>query len=147
MSVHLMRIIYPHSRGSESRASRFADSVRLVPARLGHARPRGLGGVSRLKWKGIGLAVALITASAGAQAAATGAPWEAPLQSFLNSLTGPVAQIVGVAAVVIAGFGIAFSEGGSGLRRLVWVAAGLSIAFAATTFFLPLFGFGGGLAF
>jgi len=82
-----------------------------------------------------------------AHAASTGAPWEAPLQSFLNSLTGPVAQIVGVAAVVIAGFGIAFSEGGGGLRKLVWVAMGLSIAFAATTFFLPLFGFGGGLAF
>ena len=80
-------------------------------------------------------------------AAATGAPWEAPLQAFLNSLTGPVAQIAGVAAVVVAGMGIAFSEGGSGLRKLVWVAAGLSIAFAATTFFLPLFGFGGGLAF
>ena len=84
---------------------------------------------------------------AAAFAAATGAPWEAPLQAFLNSLTGPVAQIVGVAAVVVAGFGIAFSEGGSGLRKLVWVALGLSIAFAATTFFLPLFGFGGGIAF
>ena len=82
-----------------------------------------------------------------ALAAATGAPWEAPLQSFLNSLTGPVAQIAGVAAVVVAGLGIAFSEGGSGLKKLVWVAMGLSIAFAATTFFLPLFGFGGGATF
>ena len=82
-----------------------------------------------------------------ALAAATGAPWEAPLQAFLNSLTGPVAQMAGVAAVVVAGLGIAFSEGGSGLRKLVWVALGLSIAFAATTFFLPLFGFGGGVTF
>jgi type IV secretory pathway VirB2 component (pilin) len=80
-------------------------------------------------------------------AAATGAPWEAPLQAFLNSLTGPVAQIAGVAAVLVCGLGIAFSEGGSGLRKLVWVAFGLSIAFAAATFFLPLFGFGGGAAF
>jgi type IV secretion system protein TrbC len=80
-------------------------------------------------------------------AAATGAPWEAPLQAFLNSLTGPVAQIAGVAAVLVCGLGIAFSEGGTGLRKLVWVAFGLSIAFAAATFFLPLFGFGGGAAF
>ena len=36
----------------------------------------------------------------------------APLQTFLNSLTGPVAQIVGVAAIVLCGFAIAFSEGG-----------------------------------
>lgn len=82
-----------------------------------------------------------------AHAAAAGAPWEAPLTSFLNSLTGPVAKIVGVAAVVLCGFGIAFSEGGSGVRKLVFVALGLSIAFAATTFFLPLFGFAGGVAF
>ena len=80
-------------------------------------------------------------------AAATGAPWEAPLQAFLNSLTGPVAQIAGVAAVLVCGLGIAFSEGGTGLRKLIWVAFGLSIAFAAATFFLPLFGFGGGAAF
>lgn len=80
-------------------------------------------------------------------AAATGAPWEAPLQTFLNSLTGPVAQIGGVAAVVVTGLGIAFSEGGTGLRKLIWVAFGLSIAFSAATFFLPLFGFGGGASF
>jgi type IV secretion system protein VirB2 len=58
-----------------------------------------------------------------------------------------VAQIVGVAAIVMCGFGIAFSEGGSGIRKLVWVALGLSIAFAAVGFFLPLFGFAGGAAF
>ena len=95
----------------------------------------------------LALAAAVALLPTSAFAAATGAPWEAPLQAFLNSLTGPVAQIAGVAAVVVAGLGIAFSEGGSGLRKLVWVALGLSIAFAATTFFLPLFGFGGGVAF
>jgi type IV secretion system protein TrbC len=95
----------------------------------------------------LALVAAVAVPPTTAFAAATGAPWEAPLQAFLNSLTGPVAQIAGVAAVVVAGLGIAFSEGGSGLRKLVWVALGLSIAFAATTFFLPLFGFGGGVAF
>ena len=94
------------------------------------------------------LALATLVVSAGvASAQGTGMPWEAPLQSFLSSLTGPVAKIAGVAAVVVTGLGIAFSEGGSGLRRLVWVAFGLSIAFAATSFFLPLFGYAGGMAF
>ena len=74
-------------------------------------------------------------------------PWEAPLQTFLNSLTGPVAKIAGVAAVVVTGLGIAFSEGGSGMRKLITVAFGLCIAFSATTFFLPLFGFAGGAVF
>ena len=91
--------------------------------------------------------IALLLTSAAAHAAGTGMPWEAPLTAFLDSLTGPVAKIAGVAAVVVAGLGIAFSEGGSGLRKLIWVAMGLSIAFAATTFFLPLFGYGGGVAF
>ena len=91
--------------------------------------------------------MALLMVAGAAHAAGSGMPWEAPLQSFLDSLTGPVAKIGGVAAVVVCGFGIAFSEGGSGLRKLIWVAFGLSIAFAATTFFLPLFGYGGGAAF
>jgi type IV secretion system protein VirB2 len=49
--------------------------------------------------------------------------------------------------VVLTGLGMAFSEGGSGMRKLVTVAFGLTIAFAATTFFLPLFGYAGGAAF
>lgn len=82
-----------------------------------------------------------------AHAAGAGMPWETPLNSLLNSLTGPIAKIAGVAAVVITGLGMAFSEGGSGMRKLVTVAFGLTIAFAATTFFLPLFGYAGGAAF
>jgi type IV secretion system protein VirB2 len=90
----------------------------------------------------------LIALSSGtAQAVVTGMPWEAPMQMFLNSLTGPVAKVAGVAAVVVTGLGIAFSEGGSGMRKLITVAFGLCIAFSATTFFLPLFGFAGGAVF
>ena len=93
-------------------------------------------------------ALALLVLHLGtAHAAATGMPWETPLQNFLDSLTGPVAKIAGVAAVCLTGLGIAFSEGGSGMRKLITVAFGLCIAFAATTFFLPLFGFAGGAAF
>ena len=82
-----------------------------------------------------------------AHGAGAGMPWETPLNSMLDSLTGPVAKILGVAAVVITGLGVAFSEGGSGMRKLVTVAFGLTIAFSATTFFLPLFGYAGGAAF
>lgn len=89
----------------------------------------------------VGLTSAHATTTGGA------APWEKPLTTFLSSLTGPVAQIVGVAAVIMCGFAIAFSEGGGGIRKLVWVALGLSIAFAATSFFLPLFGYTVGVAF
>ena len=37
------------------------------------------------------------------------------------------------------------SEGGSGLRRGIGILFGLSIVFAASTFFLDFFGFSGGL--
>ena len=82
-----------------------------------------------------------------AEGAGAGMPWETPLNNLLTSLTGPVAKIIGVAAIVLTGLGIAFSEGGSGMRKIVTVAFGLSIAFSATTFFLPFFGYAGGAAF
>jgi type IV secretion system protein VirB2 len=92
------------------------------------------------------VAAALILTNA-AHGAGAGMPWETPLNNFLTSLTGPVAKIAGVAAVVLTGLGMAFSEGGSGMRKLVTVAFGLTIAFSATAFFLPLFGYAGGAAF
>jgi len=82
-----------------------------------------------------------------AYATATGLPWEGPLQQILDSLTGPVAKILGVIAIVIAGFGIAFGEAGSGMRRIFQIVLGLSIAFTASTLVVDLFGFSGGVVF
>ena len=81
-----------------------------------------------------------------ALAAGSGMPWETPLQNVLDSISGPVASIVGTIAVIAFGLTLAFGGGGSGLRTAVGILFGLSIAFAATTFFLPFFGFAGGLA-
>ena len=82
-----------------------------------------------------------------AYATSTGLPWETPLQKILDSLTGPVAKILGVIAIVIAGFGIAFGESGGGMRRIFQVVLGLSIAFTASSLVVSLFGFSGGVAF
>lgn len=73
-----------------------------------------------------------------------GLPWETPLQNLLASLTGPVAQVLGTAAIIFVGLGLAFSEGGGIMRRALWVVFGLSIAFAAATWGLTFLGFGGG---
>ena len=73
-------------------------------------------------------------------AASTGMPWEGPLEQFLNSLAGPVARVIGVTAIIVTGLGIAFGEGGGGMRKMLWVVFGLTIAFSATTFFLSFFG-------
>jgi type IV secretion system protein TrbC len=86
-----------------------------------------------------GLAVAGPALAGGA-----GMPWEGPLQQIVESVTGPVVQAAAVVAVVIFGAGIAMSESGSGMRRGLGILFGLSIAFAASTFFLDFFGFAGG---
>ena len=79
-------------------------------------------------------------------ASSAGMPWEGPLSRLLVSLTGPVAKAVGVFSIVGLGFGIAFSEGGSGIRKALWVVLGLAISFSATSFFLGFMGFSGGLS-
>lgn len=89
----------------------------------------------------------LLFTMANAYASTTGLPWEGPLEKILDSLTGPVAKILGVLAIVIAGFGIAFGEAGSGMRRVFQVVLGLSIAFTASTLVVTLFGFSGGTVF
>lgn len=88
--------------------------------------------------------VYLLMASNTALAAGSGMPWEGPLQQLLDSLSGPVARTIGVAAIIVTGLGLAFGEGGGGMRRMLWVVFGLTIAFAATSFFLSFFGFSAG---
>ncbi len=85
-----------------------------------------------------------LVAAGPAFAAGTGMPWEGPLQQVVDSITGPVVQAAAVVAVVIFGAGVAMSEGGSSMRRGLGILFGISIAFAASTFFLGFFGFAGG---
>lgn len=79
-----------------------------------------------------------------AHAAGSGMPWEAPLQQILDSVQGPVAKIVAVIIIITTGLTLAFGETSGGFRRLVQIVFGLSIAFAASSFFLSFFSFGGG---
>ncbi len=90
------------------------------------------------------LALGLVIAADPAHAAGSGMPWEAPLQSILESIEGPVAKIVAVIIIIITGLTLAFGDTSGGFRRLVQIVFGLSIAFAASSFFLSFFSFGGG---
>ncbi len=91
------------------------------------------------------LVAASIVALAGqAHAAGTGMPWEEPLQQVLESVQGPVAKIVAVIIIIVTGLSLAFGETAGGFRRLIQIVFGLSIAFAASSFFLSFFSFGGG---
>jgi type IV secretion system protein VirB2 len=77
-------------------------------------------------------------------ATGTGMPWEAPLQNILDSIQGPVAKALAVIVIIITGLTLAFGETSGGFRRLIQIVLGLSIAFAASSFFLSFFSFGGG---
>lgn len=78
------------------------------------------------------------------QAAGSGMPWEEPLQKVLESVQGPVAKIVAVIIIITTGLTLAFGDTAGGFRRLIQIVFGLSIAFAASSFFLSFFSFGGG---
>ncbi len=82
--------------------------------------------------------------ASAAQAAGAGMPWEAPLQRILESIEGPVAKIIAVIIIIGTGLTLAFGDMGGGFRRLIQIVFGLSIAFAATSFFLSFFSFAGG---
>jgi type IV secretion system protein TrbC len=79
-----------------------------------------------------------------AEAAGSGMPWEQPLQKVLDSVQGPVAKIIAVIIIITTGLTLAFGETAGGFRRLIQIVFGLSIAFAASSFFLSFFSFGGG---
>jgi type IV secretion system protein VirB2 len=87
---------------------------------------------------------ATVMLTAPAYAAGSNMPWEQPLQQILDSIEGPVAKIISVIIIIVTGLTLAFGETSGGFRRLIQIVFGLSIAFAASSFFLTFFQFGGG---
>ena len=77
-------------------------------------------------------------------AAGSNMPWEQPLQQILQSIEGPVSKIIAVIIIIVTGLTLAFGDTAGGFRRLIQIVFGLSIAFAASSFFLSFFSFGGG---
>lgn len=90
------------------------------------------------------LSSSLTTIAAPAMAAGSNMPWEQPLQQILESIQGPVAKIIAVIIIIVTGLTLAFGDTSGGFRRLIQIVFGLSIAFAASSFFLSFFSFGGG---
>ena len=105
-----------------------------------------IGSVARIH-----MSILAITASATISLATTSVfaagsnmPWEQPLQQILQSIEGPVSKIVAVIIIIVTGLTLAFGDTAGGFRRLIQIVFGLSIAFAASSFFLSFFSFGGG---
>jgi type IV secretion system protein VirB2 len=90
-------------------------------------------------------AVITVAAASAASAAGSNMPWEQPLNQILQSVEGPVAKILAVIIIIVTGLTLAFGDTSGGFRRLIQIVFGLSIAFAASSFFLAFFSFGGGV--
>ena len=116
--------------------------MRTISPRILGARAR-LGELRRYTAASVVLGIAISSAGT-ASAAGSGMPWEQPLQQVLESVQGPVAKIVAVIIIITTGLTLAFGETAGGFRKLIQIIFGLSIAFAASSFFLSFFSFGGG---
>ena len=103
-----------------------------------------LRSLARPATQGLLLAALLLVLAGTAQAAGSSMPWEGPLQSILESIQGPVARIVAVIIIIATGLALAFGDTSGGFRKLIQIVFGLSIAFAASSFFLSFFSFSGG---
>ncbi|WP_313023962.1 TrbC/VirB2 family protein [Pseudomonas lopnurensis] len=103
-----------------------------------------LRGLIRPVGQGLLLAALMLLLAGTAQAAGSSMPWEGPLQSILESIQGPVARIVAVIIIIATGLALAFGDTSGGFRKLIQIVFGLSIAFAASSFFLSFFSFSGG---
>jgi len=77
-------------------------------------------------------------------AQAAGLPWESPLESIADSLTGPIAKSIGVVALAASGGMLAFGgELSDFTKRIMMVVLALSVMLLAQNF-MNLFPSGGG---
>lgn len=108
---------------------------------------RNMSNRNRVPYWSVSIALlgAVLFMSPPAWAAGSNMPWEQPLNQILQSVEGPVAKIIAVIIIVVTGLTLAFGDSSGGFRRLIQIVFGLSIAFAASSFFLSFFSFGGGM--
>ena len=110
--------------------------IRMQPA--AHRIRRRVGAL-------IALTALLLAYAPAAHASGSSMPWETPLNQILQSVQGPVAKIISVIIIItVTGLTLAFGDTSGGFRRLIQIVFGLSIAFAASSFFLSFFSFSGG---
>lgn len=67
-------------------------------------------------------------------------PWEDPLDTVVESLTGPVAQGVSVIACVVMGGMLAFGELGGVAKRGIMILFGIAMALFASNFITAIGG-------
>lgn len=115
--------------------------------RRGHAPISRLVGRIDTLTLGAFVALSLACPAFATTTSGTSMPWETPLQTVQDSLSGPVAKAIGIIAIVMTGLGFAVAESGSVVRKGIGIVFGLAIAFTATTFMSTFFSATSGAVF
>ena len=137
-------------RGADRRLAELANVTGLAPSgdySLTAIGEQVMSVISFFERQIVSTSLLLTTCFAVSPALAAGSnmPWEQPLNQILQSVEGPVAKIIAVLIIIVTGLSLAFGDTSGGFRRLIQIVFGLSIAFAASSFFLSFFSFGGGV--
>lgn len=61
-------------------------------------------------------------------------PWDGPIASIINDLSGPLAKGFIIGAIIVTGLMWAFGEHGSSMRKVMGIAAGGALALGAVSF-------------
>lgn len=93
------------------------------------------------KMAAAGIVLAL-TAATTAHATTTGLPWEGPLTTLKDSLTGPVALAISLIAIVVCGCLLIFGgEIGDFAKRMVMLVLVIAVVVGGASMLSTLFGF------
>lgn len=81
----------------------------------------------------------LLTCSEAFASTSGGLPWDGPIKTFTNDLTGPVATGVSVVAFLAAGAALVFGEELGGIaRKALYVVMGISLIVFGNSFLSAL---------
>jgi type IV secretory pathway VirB2 component (pilin) len=99
------------------------------------------------RWAQLGILVLAIVGLPDLASAATGGgsglPWETPLETLRDSITGPVAYTISLLGVVVAGAALVFGgEINDFVRRMIMLVLVISLIIFAANFLSTLFNTG-----
>ena len=107
----------------------------LSPSTTGTARSAGVRFLTRVPARLLGLfALTLLMASEASASGGAAMPWDGPLQTLADALTGNTVRLVAVIAIAMGGIIWAFTRNEEGAKRIGQAVLGLGIAIGATTF-------------
>jgi type IV secretion system protein VirB2 len=98
----------------------------------GPPRPRR---AAVLAFRAVGLcALALVLADPAAASGGAAMPWDGPLQTIADALTGNTIRLVAVIALAAGGIIWAFTRNEEGVKRIAQAVMGLGVAIGAASF-------------